>query len=133
MTKRKPVGPREVQRSLKLSSSGIATFHLDKLQRAGFITKDENTGSFTVNRIYLKHFFLLRSYLVPRYFLYASLFSALSIGWVLALELGIGFPSAENSSSPGVFYVFLYGLISTTLAAGVFWFESYRVLRREAI
>jgi predicted DNA-binding transcriptional regulator len=134
MIKHKAVGPRQVQRALKLSSSGVATFHLEKLQRAGLITKNEVDGSFSISRIYLKHFFLLRSYLVPRYFLYAGLFTVLSAGWIASLYLGIGPVNVlKPTSASGVFYVFVYGLISTLLAAGVFWYESLRVLKREVI
>ncbi|MGH2639907.1 MAG: hypothetical protein ACRDF4_11620, partial [Rhabdochlamydiaceae bacterium] len=127
--------PREIQRAFKLSSSGVASFHLEKLQKSGLTTKNENDGSFVINRIYLKHFFLLRTYLVPRYFLYAAMFSGLAVGWVLALYLGIGAALFGPSSSlpSGVFYVFVYGLVSTVLAAAVFWYESLRVLKREAI
>lgn len=134
ITKRKQVGPREIQRAFKLSSSGVASFHLDKLQRSGLITKNENDGSFVVNRVYLKHFFLLRSYLVPRYFLYAAMFSGLAVGWVVALYLGLGASLFASSTLPaGIFYVFVYGLASTVLAAAVFWYESLRVLKRESI
>jgi hypothetical protein len=134
ITKRKQVGPREIQRAFKLSSSGVASFHLDKLQKSGLITKNANDGSFVVNKVYLKHFFLLRSYLVPRYFLYAAMFSGLAVGWVLALYLDLGASLFASSTLPaGVFYVFVYGLVSMILAAAVFWYESIRVLKRESI
>ncbi len=129
ITKRKPVGPRELQRAFKLSSSGVATFHLDKLHRNGLITKNENDGTYTVSRVYLKHFFLLRSYLVPRYILYAVMFTSISLGWSVALYFGAG----SLLSSPLVFYVFLYGVMTSILASGVFWYESFRVLKKEAI
>jgi hypothetical protein len=119
---------------LKLSSPGVATFHLDKLQRSGLISKNPSDGSFTISKIYLKHYFLLRSYLVPRYFLYAALFTVLSLGWTVALYLGLGKTGIISSAaSSAVFYVFIYGLVCTILAAAVFWFESLRVMRREII
>lgn len=132
ITRDKPLGPRELQRALGLSSPGVASFHLEKLQRNGLITKNENDGSFVVNRVYLKHFILLRRHLIPRYFFYAMLSSILAIGWVAAVYLGIG-SSLTQADLHAVFYVFMYGIITSIFIAGIFWYETWQVMRREVI
>jgi DNA-binding transcriptional ArsR family regulator len=130
----KGIGPREIQRSLKMSSPAVAIFHLEKLERNGLVSKQED-GTYLVDKIYLKHFVLLRRRLIPKYFFYAALSSAFLIGWMNAFFIG-----GKSSSfyyllfgSPAVLYVFVYGIISTSILAGIFWFETLKVFKKERI
>ena len=132
ITHDKALGPRELQRALNLSSPGVVSFHLEKLQRNGLITKNENDGSFFVNKVYLKHFILLRRHLIPRYFFYAALSTALVVGWISAVYLGIG-STLTSADLHAVFYVFVYGIITSSLVAGIFWYETWQVVKRETI
>ncbi|MHB8567259.1 MAG: winged helix-turn-helix domain-containing protein [Nitrososphaerales archaeon] len=132
ITHDRPLGPRELQRALTLSSPGVASFHLEKLQRNGLITKNESEGSFAINRVYLKHFILLRRHLIPRYFFYAALSTVLAIGWITAIYLGIG-STLTRADLHAVFYVFVYGIITSILVSAIFWYETWQVLKREII
>jgi predicted DNA-binding transcriptional regulator len=82
----KPVGVREVQRALKLSSASVATYHLVKLEDAGILRREEN--NYAVSKIILKDNLRISHFLIPRYFFY-SVFAAL----ILIIELVFFRPS----------------------------------------
>jgi hypothetical protein len=133
-----PIGPRELQRSLHFSSPGLATFHLDKLTRAGLVTKSDE-GTFSVDRLYLKHYVRVRRYLIPRYMFYATLSTAFLLGWILLLTVP---PTATRESflaglstndSFILLATFLYGLVVTVFATIVLWYETLNVLRNDKI
>jgi Predicted transcriptional regulator len=65
----KPVGTRELQRALNLSSSSVATYHLAKLEDAGLLKRE--TGGFSVSKYLLENSVKISKFLVPRYFFYA--------------------------------------------------------------
>ena len=45
----RPVGPRELQKTIGLSSPSLALFHLEKLERAKLIIKSAE-GTYSINR-----------------------------------------------------------------------------------
>ncbi len=65
----KPVGTRELQRALSLSSSSVAVYHLAKLEDAGLLKRE--LGGFTVNKFLLENSIKISRFLIPRYFFYA--------------------------------------------------------------
>jgi DNA-binding transcriptional ArsR family regulator len=65
----KPVGTRELQRALNLSSSSVATYHLTKLEDAGLLKRE--MGGFTVSKFLLENSVKVSRFLVPRYFFYS--------------------------------------------------------------
>jgi len=71
----KPVGVRELQRSLGLSSPSVAYHHLEKLDRLGLVEKDQY-GSYSVKRnidvSVLQAFMRVGKMLVPRFIFYAA-------------------------------------------------------------
>jgi DNA-binding transcriptional ArsR family regulator len=83
----KPVGIRELQRALDLSSSSVATYHLSKLEDAGLLKRE--SGGFTVSKYLLENSIKISRFLIPRYFFY-SIFAVT----VLILELTILKPDA---------------------------------------
>lgn len=127
----KAFGPRELQRSLALSSPGLASFHLDKLVRVGLVTKNETEGSFVINSAYLKHYVLLRRHLIPRYFFYAVLSTSLLVWWIGSLYLGM--ESITGALAPELFYTYMYGTVSVAIFSSIFWYETFNVLKHEAI
>ena len=138
VAKGSPVGPRELQRTLHFSSPGLATFHLDKLAKAGLVSKSED-GSYAVDRVYLKHYVRLRRFLIPRYMFYATLSTAFLLGWLIILFIpSIG---TRNSFWAGLHtddsFILtasvLYGIIVTFFATAVLWFETIKVLRNDKI
>jgi DNA-binding transcriptional ArsR family regulator len=76
----KPVGTRELQRALNLSSPSVATYHLSKLEDAGILKREG--GGFTVSKYLLENSVKVNRFLIPRYFFYAVFAIA-----VLAVEL----------------------------------------------
>ena len=76
----KPVGTRELQRALNLSSPSVATYHLSKLEDAGLLKREG--GGFTVSKFLLENSVKLSRFLVPRFLFYAIFAVA-----ALAIEL----------------------------------------------
>jgi len=76
----KPVGVRAIQRALNLSSASVATYHLSKLEDAGFIRREN--GDYALSKIVLKDTVRFGHTLVPRFFFYV-IFAAL----ILTVEL----------------------------------------------
>jgi len=70
---RKPVGVREVQRALKLSSPTLAAYHLDKLEEAGLLK--QTSGGYVVEKLVLENFVRLRQLLLPKYLFYFAVFA----------------------------------------------------------
>ena len=65
----KPVGTRELQRALNLSSPSVATYHLSKLEDAGLLKREG--GGFTVSKFLLENSVKVNRFLVPRFLFYA--------------------------------------------------------------
>lgn len=68
-----PSGIREIQRALNLSSPTLALYHVNKLEEAGLIKKQE-TG-YVADRIVLENCIRLKRTLVPRFFFYTVFLS----------------------------------------------------------
>lgn len=131
VTKRRPAGPREVMRSLSLSGPSVSAFHLQKLERLGLVQKDEATGLYAMDHVYLKHFVLLRSHLVPRYLFYAMLSTLSIFGWFAVLPLSGG-SSLGVSTQAGAFAL-IYGIILSIIFTIILWRETLIVMRKERI
>ena len=139
ISKRDPMGPRELQRPMHISCPGLASFHLEKLARAGLISK-YNDGSFIVNRVYLKHYVRFRRHLIPRYMFYASLSTAFLIGWAIIL-LAPSTPGRASfftdlhggSDSVTLIMLAMYGIVVTAFATVVLWFETAQVLKNDKL
>ncbi len=86
-----PVGVREVQRALGLSSPSVAAYHLSKLQEAGLI-REESDG-YVADKIILKNLIRFRRALLPK-----SIFVVVFIASSLVLMLTIFRPEQNNSS-----------------------------------
>ena len=112
LKKKLPSGIREIQRDLLLSSPSVAEYQVAKLVELGIASKDSHGRVTLVLKVRIK---ALDSYVnfgrftVPRLAFYATLFSA--IAPLYALVAG---PS-------------LYGLAVPVAAAGLFWFETWKV------
>lgn len=126
-----PSGPREVMRSLNLSGPSVSAFHLQKLERMGLVRKDDLTGLYSVDRIHLKHFVLLRSHLVPRYLFYAMLSTLSIFGWIVVIPLKGGLTLGFTSQAGA--YALIYGASLSILFSIIFWRETIIVMRKERI
>lgn len=78
MKPKSPVGVREVQRSLGLSRPRLASYHLERLEKAGLVKNVE--GAYVADKVILKSFVRLQRQLIPRYFFYFVFFLCLTLG-----------------------------------------------------
>ncbi len=109
----KPVGIRELQRALGLSSPSVATYHLSKLEDAGLLKKEG--GNYTVAKYLLENTVKISRFLIPRYFFYAIFAVA-----VLALEVTFmrpAFVSREYVFSTLATFVFVLFFVYETVKA----------------
>lgn len=110
---------REVQRALGFSSPALAVYHLDKLAELGLV---ENTSMGyrlvkAVNVGVLKQFVRFGTFMLPRYFFYATMFTTLLIFYLIEFRQ-FNFYSV---------FAFVICLISTA----IMWFETFRAWRQK--
>jgi predicted DNA-binding transcriptional regulator len=111
------VGIREIQRALKFSSPTLAQYHLEKLRELGLIRKEstEYVLASDVKVGVLRQFYRLGTVLVPRFVLYAVLFTVL-LGFVASIITEVTLVSVS-------------ALLLAFLGAAIFWYEAARALR----
>jgi len=116
----RPMGVREVQRSLRFSSPSVALHHLERLRELGLVGKDDDSGNyFLINEVkigVLRHFVKLGRLLFPRFFFYAIFTSSSTILYTLFLMSGF---TREN------LFILVFGLIVSL----IFWYEALRIWR----
>jgi DNA-binding Lrp family transcriptional regulator len=115
----KPVGIREVQRALNLSSPTLALYHINKLEEAGLIKKELN--GYVADRIILENLIRLRRVLVPRNFFY-SIFLATSL---VMLIVFLRPPTLTRE------YVFAVAVISVATATSIY--ETIKAFSQEGV
>ncbi|MGA2307949.1 MAG: winged helix-turn-helix domain-containing protein [Candidatus Bathyarchaeia archaeon] len=113
----RPVGIREVQRALDLSSPTLALYHMNKLEEAGLIKKESN--GYTADRVILENLIRFRRILIPRNFFY-MIFLVTSL-IMLAVFLRPPIITRE--------YVFSLAVISIAAATSVY--ETVKVFSQE--
>lgn len=117
MKNAKPIGVRELQRSLGLSSPSVAYHHLEKLERLGLVEKDQY-GEYTLVRnvdvSVLQAFTHIGRLLVPRFTFYAMFFTTLLAGYLLIYR-----------GDSNIFAVIFGGL-----GCGFAWYETLRTWRK---
>lgn len=69
LKKGKPLGTREVQRALNLSSPSLAVYHLSKLEDAGLLKRQN--GNYVIDKVILEDTIKISRFLLPRYLFYA--------------------------------------------------------------
>jgi len=110
-------GPRVIQRKLKFSSPSLAVYHLDKLVEFGLVEKV--MGEYQLRKVVdvgvLKQFTRLGSLFLPRYVLYASMWSTIFAFFISQLK-------ELNSYS-------LFALVFGCLGMVILWFEAFKVSR----
>lgn len=113
----KPVGVRELQRALGLSSPSVAYHHLDKLIRMGLIEKDQY-GEYALIKSasvdVLQAFTQIGRLFVPRFTFYAVFFTTLLIGYVLIFSRNLD----------------LFAIAFALFACFFAWYETIRTWKR---
>ncbi len=112
------MGVRELQRQLGFSSPALATYHLNKLVEMKLVARER--GDYRLVREVrvgvLKQFVKLGTFLLPRYVLYATMFTTLTAFLLTQLrEL--------------TFYS-VFALVLGGLGTVIFWYEAVRVWRQ---
>jgi len=115
----KPVGIREVQRGLNLSSPTLALYHMNKLEEAGLIKKE--AAGYVADRIILQNLIRLRRVLIPRNFFYM-------IFLITSLVMLIVFLRPPTLSRE---YIFSLAVISVAAATSVY--ETMKVFSQEVL
>jgi DNA-binding transcriptional ArsR family regulator len=120
-------GVREIQKALKMVSSGTVAYQLDKLMKAGIISKNDEDGKYYVKegvkKGVLGFYFRLGHLMIPRYSLYLVINILGVIGYVyLAIIYGDAF--ITNPAS----LLFLFFIIYCTC---VFIYESIKIWKRK--
>lgn len=108
----KPVGIREVQRALNLSSPSVVAYHFSKLEEAGLVKREK--GDYVVSKVILNHSIRIRRFIVPRHLFY----SAFAIV-VLLIELTIFRPNIINRE-------YFFSTVATLVFVLVFCYEAVK-------
>jgi len=110
-------GIREVQRSLRFSSPTLAQYHLEKLRELGLVRKEstEYVLASDVKVGVLRQFYRFGTVLVPRFVLYAVLFTVM-LGFLF-------FIVAEMT------LVAAFAFLLAVSGAAIFWYEAARSMR----
>ena len=119
----KPVGVRETQRALSMSSPSTALYHLDKLRELGVVDKDQVGEYFVKEEVRvgtLKMFLKIGHMLLPRYLFYAVFLTTALAAYIL--EIGI-----QNGQ------VELVGVAFGAIGAGISWYECVRMWRERVV
>jgi hypothetical protein len=111
------VGIREVQRALGFSSPTLAQYHLEKLKELGLVKKESTEYQIAsdVKVGVLRQFLRFGSVIVPRFVLYAVLFSAL-LGFLPLVVYEMNLVAA-----------LAYVLAGSGTA--IFWYETMKAMR----
>jgi len=112
----KPVGIRELQRALNLSSPSVATYHLSKLEDAGLLKRQD--GGYTVDRFLLENSIKVSRFLIPRYLFYAIFAVA-----VLLFELTLLRPNILTRE-------YVFSVVATILFVLAFCYETIKTYQR---
>lgn len=114
---REKVGPRQVQKALKFSSPALASYHLEKLIELGLVEK--KAGEYYLSKVvsvgFLKHFTRFGTFLLPRYLMYATMFTILLVFFTTQIR-SLNFYS-------------IFALIFGSLATVISWYETVRFWR----
>ena len=109
------MGVRQLQRKLGFSSPALASYHLNKLEELGLVVKER--GDYRLVREVkvgvLKQFIKIGTFLLPRYVLYATMFTILLIFFLSRLE-ELNFYST---------FALMLGILSTA----ILWYETIRI------
>jgi DNA-binding transcriptional ArsR family regulator len=115
----KPVGVRETQRALSMSSPSTALYHLEKLRELGVTEKDEIGQYFLKEQVQvgtLRMFLRIGRLILPRYLFYA-IFLTTAVA-VYAVERIIQMGTLEPAA-----------VVFGAAGAGISWYECARLWR----
>jgi DNA-binding transcriptional ArsR family regulator len=115
----KPIGVREVQRALKLSSPRLASYHLERLEEVGLLK--QTSEGYIVDKLVLENFLRLQRLLVPKYLFYFVFFVAATVFQVIL------FRPLELTRE------YLYATTMLLIVAAYFGYETVTTVRKKKI
>ncbi|MHA2036990.1 MAG: winged helix-turn-helix domain-containing protein [Promethearchaeota archaeon] len=120
-------GVREIQKALKMVSSGTVAYQLDKLVKAGIISKNDKDGKYYVKegvkKGVLGFYFRFGPLMIPRYSLYLVINILGVVGYIFLARI-YGDTFITNPGS----LLFLFFIIFCTC---VFIYESIKIWERK--
>ena len=123
----KRAGLRELQKALKLSSTGTVSYQLNKLLKAGIILKKEKDGKYYVKEGVKKgmfgFFFRLGPFMIPRF----SLYLIINILGFVGFAFFAGIYGDMFITNPGSLFSLFFLIFSTT----VYIYESIKLWERK--
>jgi DNA-binding transcriptional ArsR family regulator len=120
----KPLGVRDVQRGLSLSSPSVAEYHLKKLLAMGLVKQEEEGNEysrFIVDRLMFENMIRVKRVLIPMQMGYVVFF-----GLALVLLVFLFRPLVLNSQ-------YLFSVIIVAAACAIFIYETINSLRGSAV
>jgi DNA-binding transcriptional ArsR family regulator len=120
----KPIGPRDVMRGVHLNSPSVAYRHLQKLEEAGLLMKNEYGGYLLKKKAKVHGYHWIGRNLLPNVMFYFYFFLGLFIAEIVVLTIHFAVESYEFK----VF--FLLGLSITGIAMMSFLIEGIMRIRR---
>jgi DNA-binding transcriptional ArsR family regulator len=120
----KPVGPRDVMRGVHLNSPSVAYRHLQKLENAGLLTKNEYGEYLLKKKARINGYHWIGRNLLPNLMFYFYLFLGLFIVEIVVLAIHFEVETYEFK----VF--FLLGLLITGIAMVFFLVEGIMLTRK---
>lgn len=116
-------GIREIQKTLELSSPGTVSYHINKLIKAGIVSKNEHTEKYYVKEEVksgvLGLYFRLGHRMVPRFTFYLMIFILATLSFLIFL-LTRGDPYILDPSNWVFLFVLIFGIV-------VFIYESLKI------
>ncbi|MHA2472263.1 MAG: winged helix-turn-helix domain-containing protein [Promethearchaeota archaeon] len=120
-------GVREIQKALKIGSSGTVAYQLDKLVKAGIISKNDKDGKYYVKggvkKGILGFYFRLGPFMIPRYSLYLVVNILGIIGYIFLARIYGDVFITHPASLLFLFFIFFF--------TSVFIFESMKIWKRK--
>jgi DNA-binding transcriptional ArsR family regulator len=119
----KPVGVRETQRALSMSSPSTALYHLEKLRELG-VTEKDAMGEYSLKEQVqvgtLRMFFRIGRLILPRYLFYAVFLTTAVVAY-----------TAERIILAGTFEP--AAVVFGAVGAGVSWYECARLWKERVV
>ena len=115
----RPVTIHEVRKNLKLSSPGLAAYHLDRLRDLRLVEKTLQGEYCLLEEVrvgILRSFVRLYGFMIPRYIFYAVFFTALLIIFLVFFMRPLSLQS-------------WFAILTCLISALIFWYETIRIWR----
>jgi Helix-turn-helix domain len=115
----RPQSVHDIQRGLNLSTPSLALYHVRKLSQAGLIREEKGEG-FVVDKIVFENMIRIRRSLIPIRVTYAVFFATMLAVLLAVIRLTNSFAA-----------VFVYAVIVSVAALGIFIYETVASLREK--